>query len=162
MQTERATRLPFSTTAIAVAVVLLGGVTAIVACSDIVSPGADTEEIAIRPEATNDGADERRSGDQDVFVVVEQMPTLIDGIAGIHSRLRYPDIAKLAGVEGRVTVQFVVNERGEVENPIVMRGIGAGCDEAALAAVRDAKFTPGMQRGEPVKVRMTLPVTFKL
>jgi protein TonB len=44
----------------------------------------------------------------------------------------------------------------------VVRGIGAGCDEEALKAVRDARFTPGKQRGQAVKVKMSLPITFKL
>jgi protein TonB len=59
-------------------------------------------------------------------------------------------------------VQFVIDERGNVNNPVVVRGIGGGCDEAAVEAVKKAKFTPGMQRGRPVKVSYTLPVTFRL
>ena len=52
-------------------------------------------------------------------------------------------MARRAGIEGRVTVQFIVNEAGQVENPRVIRGIGGGCDEAALDAVKQAKFTQG-------------------
>ena len=71
-------------------------------------------------------------------------------------------MARRAGIEGRVTVQFIVNEAGQVENPRVIRGIGGGCDEAALEAVKKAKFTPGMQRGRPVRVQFSLPVIFRL
>ncbi|MFQ5570097.1 MAG: energy transducer TonB [Rhodothermales bacterium] len=98
----------------------------------------------------------------DIFVVVEQMPELIGGLPGIMQKIRYPEIAKRAGVEGRVIVQFMVDERGCVSDPVVMRGIGAGCDEEALRVVREAWFRPGTQRGVPVKVKMSLPITFRL
>ncbi|HCI69759.1 MAG TPA: energy transducer TonB, partial [Balneola sp.] len=47
-------------------------------------------------------------------------------------------------------------------NPRVIRGIGGGCDEEALRVIKTAKFTPGMQRGRPVQVQMSLPILFKL
>lgn len=100
--------------------------------------------------------------EEDFFVVVEQMPELIGGLAELQRGIRYPDMARKAGIEGRVIVQFIVNENGEVENPRVIRGIGGGCDEEALRAVRDAKFKPGRQRGKPVRVQYSLPVIFKL
>ncbi len=100
--------------------------------------------------------------EEDFFVVVENMPELIGGLASIQQNIRYPEMARRAGIEGRVYVQFIVNERGEVENPQVIRGIGGGADEEALRAVRQAKFTPGMQRGRPVRVQYSLPVVFRL
>ena len=63
---------------------------------------------------------------------------------------------------GRVILQFIVDENGNVTEPAVVRGIGAGCDEEALRVVREAKFKPGKQRGKAVKVKMSLPITFKL
>jgi len=96
------------------------------------------------------------------FVVVEQMPELIGGLAELQKNITYPDMARKAGIEGRVYVQFVVNEHGKVENPKVIRGIGGGCDKEALKAVRQARFKPGMQRGRPVRVQYSLPIVFKL
>jgi protein TonB len=98
----------------------------------------------------------------EIFVIVEQMPELIGGLSELQKKITYPEIAKKAGVEGRVIVQFVVNEQGNVTDPVVVRGIGAGCDEEAIRAVQTAKFTPGKQRGKPVRVKMSLPITFKL
>jgi len=95
-------------------------------------------------------------------VMVEQMPELIGGIAELQRHVRYPEIARKAGVEGRVVVQFIIDEQGNVQDPFVVRGIGAGADEAALHAVRQVRFTPGMQRGRPVKVQYTIPVQFRL
>lgn len=83
-------------------------------------------------------------------------------LAALQRKVKYPEMARRAGIEGRVTVQFIVNERGEVENPRVIRGIGGGCDEAALEAVKQAKFSPGMQRGRPVRVQYSLPIVFRL
>ena len=105
---------------------------------------------------------EEEEEEPEIFVIVEQMPELIGGLAAIQKNIKYPEIAKKAGVEGRVIVQFVVDEQGSVVDPQVVRGIGAGCDEEAIRAVRQAKFKPGQQRGKPVKVKMSLPITFKL
>lgn len=100
--------------------------------------------------------------EEDFFVVVEQMPELIGGLGELQGQIRYPEMARRAGIEGRVHIQFIVNERGEVENPVVVRGIGGGADEEALRVVSQAKFTPGMQRGRPVRVQYSLPIFFRL
>ncbi|WP_142453102.1 energy transducer TonB [Gracilimonas mengyeensis] len=110
------------------------------------------------PPPPDDEADE----EEDFFVVVEQMPKLKGGMAELQSNVKYPEMARRAGIEGRVTVQFIVNEEGEVENPRVVRGIGGGCDEEALKAVRQAEFEPGMQRGRPVRVQYSLSINFRL
>ena len=96
------------------------------------------------------------------FVVVEEMLELIGGLGEIQKKIRYPEIARKAGVEGRVILQFIVDENGNVTEPAVVRGIGAGCDEEALRVVREAKFKPGKHRGKAVKVKMSLAITFKL
>ncbi len=97
-----------------------------------------------------------------VFVVVENMPELIGGLAAIQREIQYPVIAKRAGIEGRVILQFIVDEQGRVSESKVVRGIGGGCDEEALRALQTARFRPGTQRGKPVKVKMSLPMTFRL
>lgn len=97
-----------------------------------------------------------------VFVVVEEMPQLVGGLAALAREIRYPEMAKKAGVEGRVIVTFVVDEAGRVRDAEVVRGIGAGCDAEALRAVQQMRFVAGKQRGQAVSVKMSLPVTFKL
>ena len=98
----------------------------------------------------------------EIFIVVEEPPTLIGTIGDLQRQMKYPEIARKAGVEGRVYIAFVVDEQGNVTNATVTRGIGAGCDQEALRVVRTAKFKPGKQRGKPVKVHFSLPITFKL
>ena len=96
------------------------------------------------------------------FVAVEEMPEPIGGIKGIQEKIVYPEIAKRAGVEGKVYILAFVDETGTVTKAQVLKGIGAGCDEAALDAVLKTKFKPGKQRGKPVKVQVSIPIIFKL
>ena len=98
----------------------------------------------------------------ETFVIVEQMPELIGGLASIQENLRYPESARDAGIEGRVFLQFTVNKQGDVEDAGVVRGLQEDLDEAALQALRQAKFVPGRQAGEVVPVKMSIPITFRL
>jgi len=99
----------------------------------------------------------------EIFVVVENMPQMVGGQQALYDALDYPDIARRAGIEGRVIIQFVVDEQGRVLDPKVVRSAGGGgLDEAAIAAIQKVTFSPGMQRGRPVKVQMTQPVIFRL
>ncbi len=98
----------------------------------------------------------------DVFEVAEVQPTLIGGLAGLQGRLKYPDLAIRASIEGQVVVQFVVDERGHVVDPVVLRSPNEMLSEAALDAIRESRFTPGQQMGRPVRVRFAVPVTFEL
>jgi protein TonB len=105
---------------------------------------------------------QKTEDEEQYFVAVEEMPEIIGGIAAVMRNLVYPEIAMRAGVQGRVFVLAYINEKGEVVKAEVQRGIGAGCDEAAVASVMKAKFIPGRQRGKPVKVRMSIPIRFQL
>ena len=96
------------------------------------------------------------------FVAVEEMPQPIGGIQGIQQRIIYPEIAKRAGVQGRVYIKAFVDETGAVQKAEVLKGIGAGCDEAAVDAVMKTRFKPGKQRGKPVRVQVSIPILFKL
>ena len=114
--------------------------------------GLETQDISV----------ENLDDPEDYFVVVEEMPELIGGLASIQQQIRYPEMARRAGIEGRVYVQFIINEQGDVERPRVIRGIGGGADEEALRVVSQARFKPGLQRGQPVRVQYSLPIFFRL
>lgn len=96
------------------------------------------------------------------YVAVEIMPEPIGGLKAIQEKIVYPEIAKRAGIEGKVYVQAFIDENGNVVSAKILKGIGAGCDEAALNAVKETKFTPGKQRGKPVKTQVSIPIMFKL
>lgn len=97
-----------------------------------------------------------------IFIVVEEMPAPIGGIGSIQKQITYPDLAKRGGVQGRVFVKAFVDEEGKVFKVELLKGIGGGCDEEALKAVKNTLFSPGKQRGKPVKVQVTIPVLFRL
>ncbi|MHB1687845.1 MAG: energy transducer TonB [Ignavibacteriaceae bacterium] len=90
------------------------------------------------------------------------MPQPVGGIESIYKKISYPEMAKKAGLEGKVYLLIYINEKGTVDNVKILKGIGGGCDEAAENGVKEVKFTPGKQNGVPVKVKLSLPVTFKL
>lgn len=104
----------------------------------------------------------RQDPDTVYFVAVEQLPEPTDGIFGIQSRVVYPEIARRAGIEGTVYVEAYIDETGTVRKTKIVKGIGAGCDEAAQEAVAKTKFAPGLQQGKPVRTRLAIPIRFKL
>ena len=95
------------------------------------------------------------------------MPEYFGGMAqfyeDVNTHLQYPSYAKINGIEGRVYVEFNVEKDGSITATRVVKGIGAGCDEEALRIFEILpKFKPGMQKGNPVKVKMVLPIYFRL
>ncbi len=90
------------------------------------------------------------------------MPEPIGGLSAIQSKIIYPELARKAGIQGKVFILAFVDESGNVTRAQIVKGIGLGCDEAALDAVMNTKFKPGKQRGKPIEVQITIPITFKL
>lgn len=107
------------------------------------------------------------SVDDEVFVVVEEQAEFPGGMdsmyAYIQKNLKYPELAKEKGIEGRVFVQFVIEKDGSISNILVKRAIGGGCEEAAVEMIKNMpKWKPGKQRGKPVRFQFTLPIKFEL
>ena len=103
----------------------------------------------------------------EVVDFVENYPEFPGGMKAFYKyvsdNMKYPSQARKMGVEGRVFIQFVVDEKGNLSEVKAIKGIGAGCDEEAERVLRESpKFIPGRQRGRPVKVRMVMPIVFKL
>ena len=123
----------------------------------------DTEiDLDAEMEAPPPPKEEKVEEEPTYFVAVEEMPEPVGGIRAIQEKIVYPEIAKRAGVEGKVYILAFVDESGNVTKANVLKGIGAGCDEAALDAVLKTKFKPGKQRGKPVRVQVSIPIIFKL
>lgn len=91
----------------------------------------------------------------------EQGPTLQGGLAKLQGLVQYPEALQQAGIEGRVWVRFIVNTQGAVQDPRIVRSLHSDLDAEALRVVRLARFEPGIQRGNPVPVQLTLPITFR-
>jgi protein TonB len=90
------------------------------------------------------------------------MPSPVGGMESIYKHISYPEIAKKAGVSGKVYLLVYVNEKGGVDQVKIVRGLGAGCDEAAMDGVRAARFSPGKNNGSAVKVKLSLAIIFKI
>lgn len=106
---------------------------------------------------------EQDAGDTPIFVAYDEPPEPMGGFAAIQEKLIYPEIARKAGVEGRVYINVLIDERGNVVDTKVLKSLGNnGCDEAAIAAIRAVKWKPAKQRDKPVKVWVGIPVVFKL
>ena len=104
---------------------------------------------------------------EEVFRSVEQMPQFPGGEAALmkylQSHINYPPMAAENGVQGRVTVQFVVDKTGRVGEVKIVRSVDKELDKEAVRVCKSLpKFTPGRQNGQAVAVWYTLPVTFKL
>ena len=96
------------------------------------------------------------------FWVVEDKPEIIGGLSILQNKVIYPELAIKAGIQGKVILETVIGKDGKPELITIIKGIGAGCDEAAIEAVRKTEFKAGMQRGKPVRVKMVIPISFVL
>jgi protein TonB len=105
--------------------------------------------------------------EEEVFVVVEEMPEFPGGVIALRQYLatavKYPVVAQENGIQGKVYVNFVVNKDGTVSNAKIARGVDPSLDAEALRVVSTLpKWKPGKQRGAPVRVSYTVPISFKL
>lgn len=110
--------------------------------------------------------DEAESGNE-IFMTVETMPEFPGGQTAmmefIASNMKYPVTAQENGIQGRVTLSFVVDVDGSITDIEVVRGIDPALDKEAIRIIKSMpKWKPGMQRGKPVRVKYTVPVTFRL
>lgn len=92
----------------------------------------------------------------------DQMPEPIGGLPAIYQLIEYPELAKREGVQGKVYALAFINENGGVDDVKIIKGIGAGCDEATINAIKKSKFTVGKTAGNPAKVKLSLQIQFKL
>ena len=100
-------------------------------------------------------------------VFVDVMPEYPGGMQAMYTflgeNIKYPKNARKKKIEGTVYVKFIVDEDGDVINPVVIKGIGGGCDEEVIRVVNlMPKWTPGEQFGKKAAVYYTLPCKFSL
>lgn len=134
---------------------------------DILSSEDDqtsAQEAVYTPPAV---VEEEEESAQQIFTVVEEMPKFPGGDAEllkfIAKSIKYPVIAQENGIQGRVICAFVVNQDGSVVDAEVLRGVDPSLDKEALRVIGTMpKWTPGKQRGKPVRVKYTVPITFRL
>jgi TonB family protein len=123
--------------------------------------------FACSEDKNNDSLSENSQKQGDIFFIVEMQPEYKGGVAAfqkyIMNEIKYPLQARQAGLEGRVDVQFVVEKDGSLSEVQAIKGIGVDCDKEAVRVLQNAPaFKPGTQNGKPVRVRMVVPIVFKL
>lgn len=134
-------------------------------------PYTETPETAIKPKRSdlksiNELVEEEKNNI--VYMVVQTMPEFPGGRQAlfdfIKENLVYPESAKVNGIQGKAICQFIVEKNGELSNFEVVRSSGdASLDQEALRVLQlMPNWKPGKQRGEPVRVKYTVPVTFEL
>jgi TonB family protein len=104
---------------------------------------------------------------EEIFTIVETPAQFLGGMSALYefigSQLHYPSEARLNNIQGRVYVQFVVDENGKVEETVVVRGISKECDDEVIRVMNLVpNFIPAKQKGRNVKQRMVIPIIFSL
>lgn len=122
-----------------------------------------TKKVGVQSLREGDASDQNPKP----FIQVEQMPQYTGGEQAMHKfiadNLKYPVEAFKNGVEGRVTVRFVVGKEGKISDVTVVRGIDPTCDKEAVRVVNlMPDWVPGKQNGQAVPVYFTLPIVFRL
>ncbi len=105
--------------------------------------------------------------ENNIYTVVDEMPSFVGGQIALSNyisvNLRYPDEAKKNQKEGIVYASFIVEKDGSITNVSIVKGIGYGCDEEVVRVLSAMpKWLPGKQKGNPVRVKLNLPVNFSL
>jgi len=137
--------------------------------TDIIEIDAEatvSTEVEVR-EWTRPAVVEETIIEEEIFIIVEQTPEYPGGdearLNFLRNNIKYPQMAREAGIQGTVFVGFVVEKDGSVTQVKVLRGIGGGCDEEAIRVTKlMPKWKPGKQRGKEVRVSYNMPIKFTL
>ena len=137
---------------------VLVGLLLVFACNQVEKDELSVSETSLKQaEMTAD----------EVYFTVEEMPEFEGGDLALKKfiveNVKYPEQAKINGIQGRVFIQFVVNQKGEIEQVKVVRGVDAALDAEAIRVISLLpKWKPGKQSGKPVRVSFTVPINFEL
>lgn len=127
----------------------------------------DAGDVSSQEETVQDEKQQKVTDNDEIFVVVEEMPQFPGGQTALmkylSENIRYPVIAQEKGIEGRVICNFIVRKDGSIADVGVVRGVDPLLDEEAVRVIKSMpKWEPGRQKGKIVDVRFTLPIVFRL
>ena len=134
---------------------------------DVTDGTNDLNKVHIQEQVVVEQKPEPKEEEVYNMAVVEQKPSFPGGDQAMYKwlsdNINYPAAAAEDGIQGRVTVQFVVGKDGSIQNVQVIRGRHPALDKEAVRVIKAMpKWVPGRNNGQPVKVTYTLPVNFKL
>jgi len=138
--------------------------------TDLVINTEDDEKIGVQLKdyVSGNGTGDYVEEEEIPFMIVEEKPKFQGEDENaftkwVYDRLVYPDIAKENGVQGKVTISFLVNTDGSISDVKILRGVDSSLDKEAIRVISSSpKWTPGKQRNKPVKVRFNFPIIFQL
>lgn len=139
-----------------------------ISCSQDASKKEDAKEEVVAPVSPEvKEAPAEKAAEEEIFMVVEQMPEFPGGMKEmlkfLQENVKYPENAMKNNVQGRVIVQFVIEKDGTPTEFKVLRSVDPDLDAEALRVMKAMpKWKPGMQKGQVVRVKFTVPVSFKL
>lgn len=101
------------------------------------------------------------------YIFVEQKPEFIGGQVAmmkfLAQNVKYPEVCRVNGIQGRVYVSFIIDEKGNVTDVELKKGKNKHLDKEAIRVIKSMpQWTPGKQRGKAVKVKYVIPVSYKL
>lgn len=137
--------------------------------TEFISSDDNTNQIEIKPYVEATVKEEEDVEDEIIpFTIIEEKPKFQGKDANeftnwVYSRIEYPAEAQENNIQGRVTVQFLIDVDGSVKDVKVVRGVHPSIDKEAVRVISQSpKWSPGKQRNKPTKVRYTLPLVFQL
>lgn len=153
-------RIAILKTSLLTAVLLTG----LVYLQNCTAQTAHANQNNVQPKIVYDTIQATRTGQSDIHNFADVMPRAeYDLSSFLVKTLKYPEYDRKMGIEGRVIVKFVVNENGDVVNPVIMRGVDSTLDAEAIRAIAQMPpWKPGKQNGKTVAVYFTMPIVFSL
>jgi TonB family protein len=117
----------------------------------------DTSYVEAKDKIEND----------EVYQVVEKMPEFPGGkqrlLNWMKENIQYPVEAQKEGIQGRVIITFVINKSGKAVEPLIIQSVDPLLDKEAIRLINSMpKWKPGEEKGEPVRVKFTMPINFRL
>jgi len=132
---------------------------------EVSSAGTGSDGDGEEKEESTASADSNRTPDVrhvSSLSTADRHPRIIGGKGMLSLHIQYPAAARKQGIEGRLELTFTVGADGDVRSIVVSESLHPLCDSAAVEAVRSVRFRPASYNGEPVPVRMSLPIRFQL
>ncbi len=104
----------------------------------------------------------QQQGEESYLAFADKMPEPVGGMKAIYSKITYPEFARRSHIEGKVYALAYINEKGDVDDVKIIKGLEPNCNKEVMQAIMKSLFSPGINNGSPTKVKLSLRIEFKL